>query len=155
MDLYEWARKWNISELAIAELTQAAQHLDSTNSGRTETDILNMVRMEASTRGARLWRNNLGAAYMQDGSFLRYGLANDSKNLNDVLKSSDLIGIKPVVITQAHVGKTLGVFIAREIKRKEWKFSNSPREKAQLNFITLINSLGGDACFTNSTGSIK
>jgi len=120
----------------------------------SELHITDLVRLEATRAGAMLWRNNVGATYTREGRFLRYGLANESQRLNTVLKSSDLIGIKPVLITQDMVGKTLGVFLAREIKTSTWKYSGSDREKAQLAFINLINKMGGDAAFANSEGTI-
>lgn len=120
---------------------------------RSETGLNETIRWEAAQLGIRLWRNNVGATYNQNGQFIRYGLANDSKQVNDVIKSSDLIGIKPVLITLEMVGKTIGQFICRETKRGGWKYSDTPRERAQLRWIELINSLGGDACFVNDKGS--
>jgi hypothetical protein len=115
----------------------------------TEADIQAKLRLKASQCGMRLWRNNVGVLCDSTGRPIRYGLANDSAELNKVLKSSDLIGIRPVVITQDMVGKTIGQFVAREVKSSSWIFRNTNREKAQLAFINLINSLGGDAKFYN------
>jgi len=123
---------------------------------KSELDILNAVRLEASEKGARLWRNNVGATYASDGRFIRYGLANDSEQLNKVLKSSDLIGIQPTLITEKHVGKIIGVFLCREIKHASWKFApGNKRDAAQLAWINLINRLGGDADFATQIGTIK
>lgn len=107
-------------------------------------------RLAATSSGARLWRNNVGAGKLEGGSFLRWGLANESEAMNKHIKSSDLIGITPVVITAEMVGQTVGVFTAREIKRPGWKYTGTDREKAQLRFIELVNAMGGDAAF--STG---
>ncbi len=112
-----------------------------------EATLLNLIRLEASQKGSRLWRNNVGAAYTKNGDFLRYGLANDSTKINSQLKSSDLIGIKPIRITQDMVGLTIGQFLSYEIKNPNWKFSGTDRELAQLNWINLITDLGGDARF--------
>ena len=109
--------------------------------------------MEASTKGLRLWRNNVGAGYDESGNFMRWGLANDSKQVNSVLKSSDLIGIRPIVIQSHMMGLIVGQFVAREIKHGDWKWTGSEREKAQRNFINLVNSLGGDARFAYGRGS--
>ena len=119
-----------------------------------ETDITNLIRLEAGRKNIRLWRNNVGAGYMKDGSFIRFGLANESKQMNQLIKSSDLIGIRPVLITQEMVGLTIGQFVAREIKKSDWKYTATEREQAQLRWINLINSLGGDACFTNCEGTL-
>ena len=48
----------------------------------TETDIQNLIKLEASRLGIRLWRNNVGALFDSNGRCLRYGLANDSASLN-------------------------------------------------------------------------
>ena len=111
-----------------------------------EAEIQNQVRLEASELGWRLWRNNVGAGKLENGSFIRWGLANDSKAVNEEIKSGDLIGIKPVVITQDMVGSVIGQFISRECKRSDWKFNpNNPRDLAQMKWVELILILGGDA----------
>lgn len=116
----------------------------------SEAKVKNLVRLEAAKLGIHLWRNNVGATYTHDGHLLRYGLMNDSTQLNKVIKSSDLIGIRPLIITPEMIGKTIGQFIAREIKHADWKYTGGEREQAQLKFIELVKSLGGDADF--STG---
>jgi hypothetical protein len=114
-----------------------------------EAAVQARVRLVASQSGARLWRNNVGAGTLQNGSYIRWGLANDSTALNKVVKSGDLIGINPVLITPEHVGRTLGVFCSREIKREGWRYNpNNARERAQQAWIDLVVSLGGDAAFT-------
>ena len=107
------------------------------------------VRLAASRAGARLWRNNCGAGVLQNGSFVRGGRANESEAVNRNIKSADLIGIRPVLITPGHVGQTLGVFVSREVKPAGWRFHpNDPHEAAQERWAALIRSFGGDACFT-------
>lgn len=154
MLLDTWARRWNIPVEALADLKKTmgvpSYDIPRTVDASGEAEIQPNVRLQAAERGWRLWRNNVGAGYMMgDRSFVRFGLCNDSKALNDQIKSSDLIGIKPVVITPEDVGKTLGVFLSREVKSATWKFNpRCPRSVAQLAWINLINSLGGDAAFT-------
>lgn len=153
MNLDNWADKWHVSHVALEDLRRVLGTVPGTapvaeTALRAETDVLNFERVRASEQGARLWRNNVGAAHTDTGSFIRYGLANDSAQMNRVLKSSDLIGIRPVGITEADVGKTFGLFVARECKRPGWKFTGTERETAQLAFIQLVTALGGDAKFT-------
>ncbi len=115
----------------------------------TEAGVQNRERLRASVAGGRLWRNNVGCLKNEDGAFVRYGLANDSKRINKQFKSSDLIGIQPVVVQPHDVGHTFGLFVAREVKRPGWKYTATEREVAQLAFLTLIESLGGDARFVS------
>lgn len=153
MTLYDWARRWNIPLDAVRELQAAfGAYNDGTCppvAGRSEAAVQAALRLTASKRGARLWRNNVGAGFMEDGAFVRWGLANDSQRMNEVFKSSDLIGIRPVRIEQRHVGLVLGQFLAREVKPEGWVYTGTERERAQLAFIELINSLGGDARFAS------
>ena len=119
-----------------------------------EIEIQNKIKLEASKIGARLWRNNVGATYTSTGGFIRYGLANDSLTLNKMIKSADLIGIKPILITQEHVGRVIGQFVSRETKIPGWHYSGSDHERAQLAWAELIISLGGDACFATGEGTL-
>jgi hypothetical protein len=68
--------------------------------------------------------------------------------MNSAIKSSDLIGLQPVLITAQHVGSIFGQFVAREVKGPRWRYAGTPREQAQLQFLTIVLSLGGDAKFT-------
>lgn len=120
----------------------------------SEAGILSDIRLEASEVGARLWRNNVGATYTPNGQFIRYGLANDSPATNKTIKSADLIGIRPILITPEHVGQIIGQFISREVKAPNWRYSGNERELAQLRWAELILSLGGDACFTIGRGTL-
>lgn len=115
---------------------------------RSETRVQQDIQMAASYAGGRLWRNNSGAYFDKRGVLIRYGLCNVSKKANTEIKSSDLIGIKQILITQDMVGQTLGVFEAVECKPEGWVFGKDPkREIPQKKFIDLVNSLGGTAKF--------
>jgi hypothetical protein len=96
----------------------------------------------------------LGAVHTNDGRFIRFGLANESTAINKIIKSGDLIGIKPIKITNDLIGATIGQFVSREVKTSDWKFKDTEREKAQLKWIELITSLGGDACFATNVGTL-
>lgn len=119
-----------------------------------ETKVQALIVKEASLKSCILWRNNVGCFMNKFGRPIRYGLNNISKKANDEYKSSDLIGIKKLVITQDMVGKTIGVFVAREVKKEGWKYTDTEAEKAQKRYIDLVNSMGGDACFANDVGTI-
>jgi hypothetical protein len=146
----QWAARWSIPVEALQDLKQQLGALDykPTASGDlSETDVQNTERLRASRAGGRLWRNNVGVLVNDTGRPVRYGLCNESSEINKRLKSSDLIGIKPVLITPAHVGQRIGQFVARETKRQGWKYSGTEREAAQLAYLELVFSLGGDAQF--------
>lgn len=119
-----------------------------------ERDLVNVVRLEASQLGIRLWRNNCGCFSDNNGRLIRYGLANESAAVNAVMKSGDLIGIRPIVIDASMIGKTIGQFVSRECKASNWRLNNNERTRAQVAWCDLINSLGGDAQIVNSVGSL-
>ena len=95
-----------------------------------------------------MWRNNNGAFIDSRGIPVRFGLGNDSKQLNKKLKSSDLIGITPVQITLNDVGRTAGIFTASENKKPGWRAPTTVEERAQAAFLTLVHVAGGIATFS-------
>lgn len=154
MNMLEWAVKWGVPMNAVEDLASSLIYEAEHNSELFgESDVQNQVRIEGSARGILLMRNNVGAT-QTDGGFIRYGLMNESKAMNEKIKSSDLIGIRPVYITKKHVGSTIGQFVAREVKKSGWVYTGKGRELAQMKFIQLINSKGGDAKFTSGVGSL-
>lgn len=156
--LTQWAARHGVSQAALAEL-RVMMGVDTdpakcTAKAGSEAAVQTAIRLEASRLGVRLWRNNVGACKDESGRIIRYGLCNDSAQLNKRIKSSDLIGVRPVVITSDMVGHTIGQFVAREVKRPGWKYAGTEREKAQLAFIELLLSLGADAAFASGEGSL-
>jgi len=155
-----WAKKHNISPHALLELKQLFGVVDTGPSSdglaSSEAANQNQVRLEGSEKGIRLMRNNVGAysANYPPSPGTRWGLCNDSKQMNKVIKSSDLIGIKPVEIIPCMVGSIIGQFVAREVKKSDWTFKGDDHENAQLAFLQLVLSLGGDAAFCNGRGSL-
>lgn len=153
-----WAAKWGVPPGAMAELQRDMLGLDGTPGspvGKSEAAVQNAVRLEASRKGGRLWRNNVGSFQDPDtGAWVRFGLCNDSKALNARVKSADLIGLRPITITPRHVGLVLGQFVSREVKAPGWAYRGTDREAAQLNWATLVNTLGGDACFATAEGTL-
>lgn len=153
--LHNWAIRHHVSLEALQELhvlLTSTVPSPTTAQGASESDVQARVRVAASQAGDVLWRNNTGVLPDARGVPVRFGLCNESKAVNDKCKSSDLIGIKRVLITHAHVGSVIGQFYAREVKRAGWHYTGTPREIAQLRFIEAVVAMGGDAGFT--TGSL-
>lgn len=150
MNILQWAAKWGVSPDALRDLCASAIYND-TNSEQAEGAVSNAVRLGAARSGRLLWRNNRGAGKMASGSFVRYGLANDSKALGDAVKSADLIGIEPTLVTQQMVGSTVGLFLSVEVKREGWKYSGTLEECAQMQWKAIVEAKGGRAYLTNKS----
>lgn len=117
----------------------------------SEASVMQRIRIAASDAGWRLWRNNCGAGKLENGSFVRWGLANDTSGAQ--VASADLIGIRPVLITPDMVGTVIGQFVSIEAKHETWKPRMADKhEQAQRRWADLVRSLGGLAFF--STGDI-
>jgi hypothetical protein len=102
------------------------------------------LRLLAAQHGTPLLRNNSGACTDASGRVIRYGLGNDSERINRHFKSSDLIGIWPVVVTPQMVGQTLGVFFAVEVKAPGWRLTaGDERAQAQAAFGEWVRKHGG------------
>lgn len=120
---------------------------------RGESYVQSAVRLEAGKHACILCRNNVGAYEPPNGGgWVRHGLCNDSKKVNDTWKSADLIGIRRVVITPQHVGRTFGQFLSREVKHEGWKAGSATREVAQQRWASLVNAWGGDARIVSGPG---
>lgn len=162
-DLYQWAKQWGVPVQAVHDLEKRmAIRLDGgpAQPGRSESNVQSRVRLEAATKGLHLWRNNVGATPAECPHCherlqpVRYGLANDSAKMNRVIKSSDLVGIRPRLVTPDMVGTRIGQFVAREVKAEGWFYSHTEHERAQRRFIELVVSLGGDAQFCSREGTL-
>lgn len=155
--LHAWARDWNHSPHSILDLLsrlgvgfEPKQFAEL--EGWSETAVSNRVRLNAAKVGRLYWRNNVGALPDASGRIVRYGICNDTKALNQSIKSSDLIGINNEPITLAMVGLPRGQFIAAECKEYGWKYTGTEREIAQLKFGQIVIAHGGDFKFT--TGEV-
>lgn len=118
----------------------------------SETKLYTPIAIEASKRGDRLFRNNVGQGYQfvarpPDGwkppPFLapfNYGLP---------AGSGDLVGWTRVTITPEMVGQTLAVFASIEVKDPTWRstpsFESSKRGLAQAAWAKAVNDAGGRA----------
>lgn len=158
-EVIQWAIRNRVSERALAELRAIfnleapplREHLYATFS---ESYTQSLVRLEAGRKGLKLWRNNVGALFDARGIPVRYGLANDSKQLNEIVKSGDLIGWRPLIITSDHVGHRIAQFVSRECKRPGWKYTGTDHERAQLRWAEAVTADGGDACFVSGEGTL-
>lgn len=114
----------------------------------SEAEVQAAVRLEYARRGYRLWRNNVGVLTNANGTPIRYGLGNDSPAVNRRLKSSDLIGWRPVTIAPDMVGQTLAVFVSLECKPSGWKLTDGDeRGQAQQRWLDMVRADGGEAAF--------
>lgn len=162
--LRDWARRWSLPADCLADLmscfgTDGAASTPSVPPppNASEAWAQSMIRLEAPRLGIYLTRNNVGARTIVDDDgvkrHIRWGLSNESPQQNEVLKSGDLIGIRPIVITYQMVGCTIGQFVSREVKHPGWSYGGRGREVAQFNWAALVTKYGGDAKFATGEGS--
>lgn len=163
MNLHDWAVRWSIPFDAFRDLqtllglyTPPLPHGAAMTEGpKSEAFVQSMVRLEASQKGLYLFRNNNGALKPQGSTRpVRFGLGNDSEKVNDMMKSGDLIGWRPVVIEPRHVGYKLAQFMSVEVKPEGWQYTGQDREPAQLAWANLVNAHGGDARFVSQAGTL-
>lgn len=100
-----------------------------------ETTTLKRVMLAATRRGWRLFRNNVGVARYIDRHanrrMVRYGLGPDSP---------DLVGWRPVEITEEMVGQTIAQFTAVEVKTQTGKLRAN-----QKRWLAAVEAAGGVA----------
>lgn len=87
--LNQWAIRHGITAQALYELESIFTGNIPAVTAKTEQNeatVQSLVRLEASRKGCRLWRNNVGVLQDINGRPVRYGLANDSKQLNENFK---------------------------------------------------------------------
>jgi hypothetical protein len=114
------------------------------------------IRLEAARLGVDLWRNNVGALQDESGRVIRYGLCNDSAAVNRSIKSSDLIGLTPTIVTPDMVGSLVGIFTAIETKASDWSFIPSDqRAIAQAAFHDIVKRGGGFAGFARNAQEFR
>ena len=85
-----------------------------------ETNIMNRIMLSMSKKGYLIWRNQVGLFKTMDGRTVNIGIKG----------SSDLMAVKPTVITPDMVGHTLAVFVAVEVKTATGRQSE-PQKKWQ------------------------
>lgn len=118
------------------------------------------VRLRAAAWRLVLMRNNSGAydPKRPPSPGTRWGWGNESKRVNKVTKSGDLVGWLPLVITPEMVGKQVAVIANIEAKGPQFKilsqYPDGSREQAQDRFNKLIVEAGGIAGFARSAGDL-
>jgi hypothetical protein len=157
--IYSWAIRHQVSLEALNELQamfgmHGEHEIASGVKGSSEAAVAAVVRLEAASKGVHLFRNNVGALLDTRGVPVRYGLANDSKQVNAKIKSGDYIGWRPVKIGPEHVGHTIAQFVSREMKEVGWHYTGTEREVAQLAWAQLVTAGGGDASFCTGVGTL-
>ena len=159
-DVIKWAIRHGISLQALQELKDifGIDHIPYAQCDPkeylTEAYTQSVVRLEAAQKGLKLWRNNVGVLTNERGTPVRYGLGNDSPKINQIIKSGDLIGWRPLLITDRLVGSTVAQFLSRECKAPGWKYTGDEHERAQLRWAEVVVAAGGDAGFCTGEGSL-
>ena len=163
----EWRAKHPQAAAELEALTSDITEPSGQPDAGTEAAAQQAVRMSIARLGGLAWRNNVGATpavtnhicpkcrfhFQEKQQPVRFGLANDSAQMNSRVKSADVIGVMPRIIQPEDVGQTIGQFIAVEVKRPGWNYTGRGRETAQQMFLTLVQSKGGAAQF--STGEVR
>lgn len=155
----DWAIRNRVSTQALEEL-RFIFHFEATTPplasqlASTEAYTQSIVRLEGARKGYKLWRNNVGVLIDDTGRPVRYGLANDSKQLNEAIKSADLIGWRSLIITPEMIGTRIAQFVSRECKRMGWRYTGDDRERAQLRWAEAVLADGGDASFATGDGTL-
>lgn len=159
MTIFEWANRHGVPQSALTELLTVIYPDHPTGDAtpdESEAAVQSSLRLMAAKRGGALWRNNSGAFQDDNGAWVRYGVANTSKKINAVFKSSDLIGPTPKLVTKDMVGSVVAIFTAIEVKTPGWKHprASNKREQAQSNFLQFVNGVGGIGMFAQSVEDV-
>lgn len=158
MNIHQWAIKWGVPAAALADLEDmTGTSFDAVPpplAGMSEAAVTSHVRLRAPKLGITLWRNNVGALLDEGGRPVRYGLANETKAMNERFKSADYVGIRKLTITPAHVGTVVGQFASVEMKAGDWRYAGTEREVAQLEWARHVQARGGWAIFCNDPSQL-
>ena len=105
-----------------------------------EANIMNKIMLAMSKKGFLCWRNQVGIFKTMDGS----------RTVNIGVKgSSDLMAIKPTVITPDMVGQTVAVFVAVEVKT-----ATGRQSEAQKKWQAAVEKLGVEYILARSEDDI-
>jgi len=164
----EWASRYPEAAQELTQVTAMCKPGEADGEGayNDEAGAQQNARFVIARAGGLVWRNNVGAtpavveAHCPKCNFnfeikqriVRYGLCNDSHQLNAMFKSADLIGVMPRRITQQMVGSIIGQFLAVEVKTPGWSYKGKGREVQQQAWLSLAATRGAIAQF--STGEV-
>lgn len=107
----------------------------------SEAAVVQQVRATLSNGDVRLFRNSTGMVEGKDGRHHRFGLA---------VGSSDLIGLKSVVVTADMVGSRVALFVALE-----GKSATGRTTEEQDAFLAMVRKAGGIAGVFRSLDDAK
>lgn len=161
MILRTWAARHGVPFGAILELETLmgvthAPPIEVDGPLGSEGRQQSLIRLEAANKGIMLFRNNVGALPDKGGRMVRYGLANESKKQNEVIKSADLIGWRTVTVPANGFGFPVNFaqFLSVEVKEEGWVYTGDEHEEAQSAWASLVVAGGGRALFATGPGSL-
>lgn len=120
---------------------------------KNEIDLMRQIQVQASSAGARLWRNQVGTGLMvrAKSSAQREEIIRACQALAEKLGGSaprvtfglptgsgDLVGFVPHTVTTDDVGKRLPLFACPEVKTRTGRLSDE-----QKHWRDYISSVGG------------
>lgn len=118
-----------------------------------ENALIKRLLLAATEAGARLFRNNTGTGWVGTAQQITNRPKVVTLNPGDVYirnarplhaglvkGSSDLIGWKPVKVTEEMIGTTVAVFYAVEVKTGRQRAT-----KEQAKFLQIVRNAGGEA----------
>ncbi len=109
--------------------------------GQSEKAVEHEIMLDAARNGHYLTKNNKGALKDSTGRWVRFGLANSSKQESDTFASADLIGIYQVTVTPDMIGQVIGQFYSVEVKKP----GKGRITQAQRQWAALVTAKGGRA----------
>lgn len=128
-----------------------------------ETSLTRKIMLAIGSREKfRIFRNNVGAAWVGKSKRFTHAQTVNVKS-GDVLVqqarffeaglctgSSDLIGLESLVVTPEMVGKNIAIFVAVEVK-----VPGGSVRKEQVNFLEMVNKMGGKGIICRDEKNIK
>lgn len=120
----------------------------------SERRIQSEILLALAEHGLSGWRQNVGTGWAGEVQKLKDGsvLIRNPRPLKAGLcrGSSDIIGLRPVVVTPEMVGQTLAQFAAIEVKQP-----GSYPTKDQRHFLEFVQSKGGLAVVARSVADLE